>query len=158
MRPWRGRYQRPFCRNSVVVATGAWVLVKLAPVILLSPVATGMVVVIGSVSALGGSLIAAAQIDIKRVMSYLASAYMGLIFCSGWVSSARDGANVGAHTCDRNCATAHGRWIFDFKRGHAGLNANGRAVEPSSDHRTFFFSGGLQGWWRYRRLAGFGHC
>jgi len=67
-------------RNSVVVATGAWVLVKLAPVILLSPVATGMVVVIGSVSALGGSLIAAAQIDIKRVMSYLASAYMGLIF------------------------------------------------------------------------------
>ncbi len=67
-------------RNSVVVATGAWVLVKLQPVIALSPVATGMVLVIGSLSAVGGSLIAAAQIDTKRVMSYLASAYMGLIF------------------------------------------------------------------------------
>ena len=67
-------------RNSVVVATGAWVLVKLEPVIALSPVATGLVVGIGSVSALGGSLIAAAQIDAKRVLSYLASAYMGLIF------------------------------------------------------------------------------
>ena len=67
-------------RNSVVVATGAWVLVKLEPVIALSPIATGLVIGIGSISALGGSLIAAAQIDSKRVLSYLASAYMGLIF------------------------------------------------------------------------------
>ena len=67
-------------RNSVVVATGAWVLVKLEPVIALSPWATGMAVTIGSISAVGGSLIAAAQIDAKRVLSYLASAYMGLIF------------------------------------------------------------------------------
>ncbi len=67
-------------RNSVVVATGVWVLVKLEPVIALSPIATGLVIGIGSISALGGSLIAAAQIDAKRVLSYLASAYMGLIF------------------------------------------------------------------------------
>ncbi len=67
-------------RNSVVVATGAWVLVKLEPVIALSPWATGLAVTIGSISAVGGALIAAAQIDAKRVLSYLASAYMGLIF------------------------------------------------------------------------------
>ncbi len=67
-------------RNSVVVATGAWVLVKLQPVIALSPFATGLTIAIGSVTALGGTLIAAAQIDAKRVLSYLASAYMGLIF------------------------------------------------------------------------------
>lgn len=67
-------------RNSVVVATGAWVLIKLEPVIALSPWATGLTVVIGSISAVGGSLIAAAQIDAKRVLSYLASTYMGLIF------------------------------------------------------------------------------
>ncbi|MEL6471241.1 MAG: NAD(P)H-quinone oxidoreductase subunit F [Cyanobacteria bacterium J06623_4] len=67
-------------RNSVVVATGAWVLIKLAPVIALSPWSTGMTVVIGSISAVGGTLIAAAQIDAKRVLSYLASAYMGIIF------------------------------------------------------------------------------
>ncbi len=67
-------------RNSVVVATGAWVLVKLEPVISLSPWASGVAVAIGAISALGGTLIAAAQIDAKRVLSYLASAYMGLIF------------------------------------------------------------------------------
>lgn len=67
-------------RNSVVVATGAWVLVKLEPVIALSPWASGLAVTIGAVTALGASSIAAAQIDIKRVLSYLASAYMGLIF------------------------------------------------------------------------------
>ncbi len=67
-------------RNSVVVATGAWVLVKLEPVVALSPWATGLAIAIGTVSALGGTAIAAAQIDAKRVLSYLASAYMGLIF------------------------------------------------------------------------------
>ncbi|MBE9060245.1 NAD(P)H-quinone oxidoreductase subunit F [cf. Phormidesmis sp. LEGE 11477] len=67
-------------RNSVVVATGAWVLVKLQPVIALSPVASGLALTIGSISAVGGALIAAAQIDAKRVLSYLTSTYMGLIF------------------------------------------------------------------------------
>jgi NAD(P)H-quinone oxidoreductase subunit 5 len=67
-------------RNSVVVATGAWVLVKLEPVIALSPVATGMTLLIGSISAICGVLIAVAQVDVKRVMSYLATTYMGLIF------------------------------------------------------------------------------
>jgi NAD(P)H-quinone oxidoreductase subunit 5 len=67
-------------RNSVVVATGAWILIKLEPVITLSPFATGLTLAVGTISALGGTLIAAAQIDVKRVLSYLASAYMGLIF------------------------------------------------------------------------------
>lgn len=67
-------------RNSVVVSTGAWVLIKLAPVINLSPIALTAMIVVGSITAIGGTLIAIAQIDIKRALSYSASAYMGLIF------------------------------------------------------------------------------
>jgi NAD(P)H-quinone oxidoreductase subunit 5 len=67
-------------RNSIVVATGAWVLVKLQPVLALSPLALTALVVIGGITAVGGTLIAIAQIDIKRVLSYLVSAYMGMIF------------------------------------------------------------------------------
>jgi NAD(P)H-quinone oxidoreductase subunit 5 len=67
-------------RNSVVVATGAWVLVKLEPVLALSPFVLSVTVGIGAVTALGGSLIAIAQIDIKRALSYSVSAYMGLVF------------------------------------------------------------------------------
>ncbi|MBD2257814.1 NAD(P)H-quinone oxidoreductase subunit F [Pseudanabaena sp. FACHB-2040] len=67
-------------RNSVVVATGAWVLVKLEPVLALSPTACAFTIAIGAITALGGSLISIAQIDIKRVLSYLSSAYMGLVF------------------------------------------------------------------------------
>ncbi|BCX12891.1 MAG: oxidoreductase [Thermosynechococcus sp.] len=67
-------------RNAVVVATGAWVLVKLTPVLSLSPLALTALLVIGSVTALGGSLIAIAQVDIKRALSYLVSAYMGWVF------------------------------------------------------------------------------
>ncbi|MBD1935848.1 NAD(P)H-quinone oxidoreductase subunit F [Microcoleus sp. FACHB-68] len=67
-------------RNSVVVSTGAWVLIKLQPVLALSPVASDAIIFIGSVTAVGASLIAIAQIDIKRSLSYSVSAYMGLVF------------------------------------------------------------------------------
>lgn len=67
-------------RNSVVVASGAWVLIKLQPVFSLSPVAAYVMVAIGTVTAIGGALIAIAQIDIKRCLSYCVSVYMGLVF------------------------------------------------------------------------------
>ena len=67
-------------RNSVVVASGAWVLIKLQPVLTLSPIASSVMVGVGVVSAVGGSLIAIAQIDIKRCLSYSVSTYMGLVF------------------------------------------------------------------------------
>lgn len=67
-------------RNSVVVATGAWVLIKLQPVLALSPIVPVVMIGIGSLSAIGGTLIAIAQIDIKRALSYSVTAYMGLVF------------------------------------------------------------------------------
>jgi len=67
-------------RNSVVVATGAWVLVKLEPVLALSPLVMSATIYIGAVTAVGASLIAIAQIDAKRALSYSVSAYMGLVF------------------------------------------------------------------------------
>ncbi len=67
-------------RNSVVVAAGAYVLIKLHPVFTLSPVASVALVVIGTVTAIGSSLMALAQIDIKRTLSHSTSAYLGLVF------------------------------------------------------------------------------
>lgn len=67
-------------RNSVVVSTGAWVLIKLAPVLALSPLTLTVMIGIGGVTAIGGTLIAIAQIDVKRALSYSASVFMGLIF------------------------------------------------------------------------------
>ncbi|MDT7944992.1 MAG: NAD(P)H-quinone oxidoreductase subunit F [Cyanobacteriota bacterium PSP.bin.10] len=67
-------------RNSAVVACGAFVLIKLQPLLALSPVTDGVLVAIGTITALGGSLVALAQIDIKRTFSYSTSAYLGLVF------------------------------------------------------------------------------
>ena len=69
-------------RNSVVVATGAWILIKLQPLIALSPFTQQAVIAVGAATALGTVLIAIAQIDVKRSLSYLTSAFMGLIFIS----------------------------------------------------------------------------
>ncbi len=67
-------------RNSVVVTTGAWVLAKLYPLFQLSGLAQTTTIGIGAATALGTSLIAIGQTDVKRALSYLVSAYMGLVF------------------------------------------------------------------------------
>lgn len=67
-------------RNTIVVSTGAWVLIKLQPVLALSAVASSFMIAVGAVTAIGAGLIAIAQIDIKRSLSYSVSAYMGLVF------------------------------------------------------------------------------
>lgn len=67
-------------RNSVVVACGAYVLIKLQPVIALSSLAQLTLIVLGTLTAVGASLVAIAQIDIKRTFSHSTSAYLGLVF------------------------------------------------------------------------------
>jgi len=67
-------------RNSVVVVGGAWVLLRLEPLIELSPLVQTVLVVVGSTTALVASLIALAQIDVKRALSFLVSSWLGLLF------------------------------------------------------------------------------
>ena len=67
-------------RNSIVVSAGAYVLIKLEPVTTLSPVSAKALIIIGTVTAIGTSLMAVAQIDIKRALSHSTSAYLGLVF------------------------------------------------------------------------------
>lgn len=67
-------------RNSVVVTCGAYVLLQLQPIVVLFPLALQTLILIGAVTAVGASLVALAQIDIKRTLSYSTSAYLGLVF------------------------------------------------------------------------------
>ncbi|HEY9768376.1 MAG TPA: NAD(P)H-quinone oxidoreductase subunit F [Coleofasciculaceae cyanobacterium] len=67
-------------RNSIVVATGAYVLIQLQPVLAQSSISNLVMAVVGSFTAISASLIAIAQIDIKRTLSYSVSAYMGFVF------------------------------------------------------------------------------
>lgn len=67
-------------RNSVVVSAGAYVLIKLQPVFTLSPVSANALIAIGTITAVGTSLMAVAQMDIKRTLSHSTSAYLGLVF------------------------------------------------------------------------------
>jgi NAD(P)H-quinone oxidoreductase subunit 5 len=67
-------------RNSVVVACGALVLLKLMPLLQLSPVAIDVLLVVGTISAIGGALVAIAQVDLKRAFSYSTTSYLGLVF------------------------------------------------------------------------------
>jgi NAD(P)H-quinone oxidoreductase subunit 5 len=67
-------------RNSVVVTTGALVLLKLMPLLRLSTAAVDVLLVVGTISAIGGALVALAQVDLKRAFSYSTTSYLGLVF------------------------------------------------------------------------------
>lgn len=67
-------------RNSIVVSAGAYVLIKLQPVLALSDVASNALVILGILTSVGASLMAIAQIDLKRALSHSTSAYLGLVF------------------------------------------------------------------------------
>ena len=67
-------------RNSIVVSAGAYVLIKLEPATTLSPVSADALIIVGAITAIGTSLMAIAQIDIKRALCHSTSAYMGLVF------------------------------------------------------------------------------
>jgi NAD(P)H-quinone oxidoreductase subunit 5 len=59
---------------------GAWVLLRLEPLIALSPLVQTVLVIVGGTTALVASLIALAQIDVKRALSFLVSSWLGLLF------------------------------------------------------------------------------
>jgi NAD(P)H-quinone oxidoreductase subunit 5 len=71
-------------RNSVVVGAGAYVLIKLQPIFILSPLACKIMVILGLVTAIGATLVSIAQIDTKRALSHSTSAYLCLL---GWECS-----------------------------------------------------------------------
>ncbi len=78
-------------RNSVVVTGGAYILIKVHPILYLSPIVMNTLMVIGTVTAIGATLVSIAQIDIKRTISYSTSAYLGLVFIAigaKWISFA----------------------------------------------------------------------
>ena len=67
-------------RNAVVVVGGAWVLLRLEPLLELSPLVQSVLVVVGGSTAVVASLIALAQVDVKRALSFLVSSWLGLLF------------------------------------------------------------------------------
>ncbi|WP_216904508.1 NAD(P)H-quinone oxidoreductase subunit F [Synechococcus sp. CCY 9618] len=67
-------------RNSVVVTCGAVVLLKVMPLLRISPVAIDVLLVVGTISAVGGALVSIAQVDLKRACSYSTTSYLGLVF------------------------------------------------------------------------------
>jgi NAD(P)H-quinone oxidoreductase subunit 5 len=78
-------------RNSVVVTGGAYILIEVHPILYLSPFVMNTLIVIGTVTAIGATLVSIAQIDIKRTISYSTSAYLGLVFIAigaNWISFA----------------------------------------------------------------------
>ena len=67
-------------RNSVVVTCGALVLLKVMPLLQPAPLATSVLLAVGAISAVGGALVAIAQVDLKRAFSYSTTSYLGLVF------------------------------------------------------------------------------
>ncbi len=67
-------------RNSIVVSAGAYVLIKLQPLFALSSMSSNILIILGVITCIGTSLMAMAQVDIKRALCHSTSTYLGLVF------------------------------------------------------------------------------
>lgn len=76
-------------RNSIVVSTGAWVLMKVQPILNLSPVVVQTEILVGAFTGVSCAAIALAQIDLKRVFSYATSSYLGIVFVAVGTGAAK---------------------------------------------------------------------
>jgi NAD(P)H-quinone oxidoreductase subunit 5 len=56
------------------------VLLKVMPLLLISPLAIDVLLAVGTISAVGGALVAISQVDLKRACSYSTTSYLGLVF------------------------------------------------------------------------------
>lgn len=65
---------------ATMVAAGVFLVVKLEPVIALSPLTMGIIAWTGAITALGAALIATVQNDIKRVLAYSTISQLGYMF------------------------------------------------------------------------------
>lgn len=157
-------------RNSIVVSAGAYVLIQLEPVFTLSPIAADTLIIIGTISAIGSSLISLAQIDIKRALSHSTSAYVGLVFIAVGLGHAdiaflilfshaiakallfMSGGSVILTTNDQNITEMGGLWskmpatTLAFMTGSAGIVA----LLPLGMFATFYrwFNGSWEvSWW-----------
>lgn len=77
-------------RNAVVVSTGAWVLIKMQPILDLSPLVVNLEIFVGAFTAVSCAAIALAQVDLKRVFSYATSAYLGIVFIAVGTGQGQD--------------------------------------------------------------------
>jgi len=80
MRRWKDLIQPQSCETRWWWLVVPILLIKLRPILALSPVVLTVLVVIGTMTAIGASMVAIAQIDIKRALSHSTSAYLGLVF------------------------------------------------------------------------------
>ncbi len=54
--------------NTVVVSIGAYVLIQMQPILVIAPIARDVLVMIGTITAIGASLVA---LDLKLILSVL---------------------------------------------------------------------------------------
>jgi len=67
---------------ATMVAAGVFLVARIWPVFELAPAAQTLLLVVGTVSALGGSIIAIAQTDIKKVLAYSTISQLGFMFAA----------------------------------------------------------------------------
>ncbi len=67
---------------ATMVAAGVFLVARIWPVFELAPAAQTLLLIVGTISALGGSVIAVAQTDIKKVLAYSTISQLGFMFAA----------------------------------------------------------------------------
>lgn len=140
--------------GAISVHAGAYLLLRIEPLLHSSAIATGLVIFIGSTTAILGTLVHRTCADAKTGLAYAAQTQLGLIFVEiglGWTTFAI--VHLVSHALLRTLQFLRTpSMLRDYNRVHA---AAGGAIDPTGEHYESLLPKKVQ-IWLYRVAMGRG--
>lgn len=140
--------------GAISIHTGAYLLLRIEPLIHQSQIATGLIIITGLATAFLGTLVHRTSADAKTSLAYAAQTQIGLIFVEiglGWTTFAV--IHLVSHAMLRTLQFLRApSMLRDYHRVHA---AAGGKMSPTGSHYESLLSPALQ-LWLYRLALGRG--
>jgi NAD(P)H-quinone oxidoreductase subunit 5 len=140
--------------GAISVHAGAYLLLRIEPLLHSSAIATGLVIFIGSTTAFLGTLVHRTCADAKTSLAYAAQTQLGLIFVEiglGWTTFAI--IHLISHAVLRTLQFLRSpSMLRDYNRVHS---AAGGQIDPTGEHYESFLPKNIQ-IWLYRVALGRG--
>lgn len=131
--------------GALSIHAGAYLLLRMGPLLDASPLASGALVVVGLASALHGTFVGRAQSDVKSALAYASMTQVGLILAEiGLGLRVVPLVHLVGHACVRTLQLLRAPSVV---QDHARLEAEwGGALPPTGAHLTWLVPEGARRW------------
>lgn len=141
--------------GAISIHAGAYLLLRVQPMLAQAPLASALVILIGALTAIYGTIVGRASADAKTMLAYASLTQVGVVFVEigiGWNSIAV--AHILGHAFVRTLQFLRApSMLHDYHHMHSAM---GGEISPTGKHLEDLFPEGAQ-LWLYRWAVDRGH-